>query len=322
MENVQFQHKLGNGATVLFVLNKGIPLNNAYWDTVNTWNNYRELQKSDMPVSNLVFTINYNIPDKFLIDSVKPNVETIFHGYILDNTMKMFKQVPAADSKLPNWVTYNPEWQSFAFDTELIFNIKADTSLIPQCSYLTTSGSVPQISDHYQYANASKTPICSNPLITKNAIAPTVCRYNFTSITSVTSCSGYEPDEKIIYTHLLTHKTSGNSFEIKTNLYRSVDNSYKVNILNSSTDIIISKFNYNSISFPKDKSNLYEEISNQLNLILESYREDYDIETTYDYINSNMTSVSVNIKSKNSYISSLLSKDSYELQKDSLLQTV
>jgi hypothetical protein len=49
---------------------------------------------------------------------------------------------------------------------------------------------------------------------------------------------------------------------------------------------------------------------------------DYNIEFVYDYKNSEANSVSVNIKSKNSYISTLLSKDSYGDQKGKTLQSV
>ena len=92
---------------------------------------------------------------------------------------------------------------------------------------------------------------------------------------------------------------------------KPLENFYKVDIINTTTNVVFSTLSYDSVSFPKDKSNLYEEILTKLNHVLDSYREDYNIETTYSYTVSNPNSVSVNIKSKNSYISNLLFKDSF-----------
>jgi hypothetical protein len=213
----------------------------------------------------------------------------------------------------------------FAFESELFFKVKVDTASIRQCSYLTCGGSNSQVSDNYQYANLTKTSVCSNELITKNSINPTQCVFSsgiFSSAHFLTTCSGYSPDEKVIYTNTFTHKTSGNSFTVDAVLYRSLENFYKVDIINTSTNVVFSTLSYDSISFPKDKSNLYEEILIKFNNLLDSYREDYNIETTYDYTVSNVTPISVNIKSKNSYISSLLFKDSNVDQINKVLQTI
>jgi homoserine dehydrogenase len=67
---------------------------------------------------------------------------------------------------------------------------------------------------------------------------------------------------------------------------------------------------------------LYEEILTKLNHLLDSYKEDYNIETTYSYAVSDVNVVSVNIKSKNSYISNLLSKDSHVVQNNKVLQAI
>ena len=209
----------------------------------------------------------------------------------------------------------------FSFESELFFKVKVDTSSIRQCSYLTSSQ---QVSDHYQYANLSKSSTCSNEVITKGSVNPTPCMFTsgISSPHFLTICQGYQADEKVIYTNVLTHKTSGNSFSVDAILYRTLENFYKVDIINTTTNVVFSTLSYDSVSFPKDKSDLYEEISTKLNHVLDSYREDYNIETTYSYTVSNLNSVSVNIKSKNSYISNLLFKDSHVDQNTKVLQAI
>ena len=105
-------------------------------------------------------------------------------------------------------------------------------------------------------------------------------------------------------------------------LYRTLENVYKVDIVNTTTNVIFSTLSYDLISFSKDKSNLYKEILTKLDHVLDSYKEDYNIETTYSYVESNISPVSVNIKSKNSYISNLLSKDSYVVQNNKVFQAI
>ncbi len=327
MTEESFQHTLSNGVKVNFISSENIPVNYCYWNTVDTYQTYTIIKKCDAPLSDLIINIFYNIPDKFVIDSIKDNVETIFKSYIITSNSgsNIFREVPNFDSKLPSWTSYNPEFKMFAFESDLFFKIKIDTSIIRQCSYLTSSQSVSQISDHYQYANLTNYSVCSNSLITKNSINPTPCLFSngiFSNTQSLISCSGYQPDEKIIYTNLLTHKTSGNSFIVETILYRSLQNSYKVEVINKSTNTVFSTLSYDSMSFPKDKSALHQEILITLNSLLDLYSEDYNIETTYDYTVSNAIPVSVNIKSKNSYISNLISKDSHVIENSQILQTV
>ena len=321
MNEKNFQHTLNNGVNVNFVLNQDIPINYCYWDTVNTYESYKLIKQSSLALSDLTFNIIYNIPENTKISSVGDNIETIFKTYILNSSSEVFRQIPNADSKIPSWTTYNPQYKMFSFECELFFKLQIDKSSIRQCSYLTSSQ---QVSDHYQYANLTKNSICSNELITKNLPNPTPCIFTsagFSSPHFLTTCSGYQSDEKVIYTNLLTHKTSGNSFNVDAVLYRNLENTYKVDIVNTSTNIVISTLSYNSISFPKDKSDLYKEILIKLNHLLNSYEEDYNIETTYSYITSNVA-VSVNIKSKNSYISNLLPKDSYVVQNNKVFQTI
>jgi hypothetical protein len=322
MSRANFQHTLSNGIKINFVLNEDIPINYCYWDTVTDYQSYKTIKESDLSLSDLTFNIIYNIPQNTTISSVSDNIETIFKQYISKSTSEVFRQVPNFDSKIPSWTTYNPQYKMFSFESELFFKLKVDTSSIRQCSYLTTPQ---QVSDDYQYANLSKKSNCSNKLITKDSINPTPCIFAsgaFSSIYFLTTCSGYQSDEKVIYTNLLTHKTSGNSFSVDAVFYRTLENIYKVDIVNTTTNVVFSTLSYDSISFPKDKSNLYEEILTKLNHVLDSYKEDYDIETTYSYVDSNVTSVSVNIKSKNSYISNLLFKDSHVDQNTKVLQAI
>jgi hypothetical protein len=325
MSRENIQHKLANGVNVVFVHKQDVPVNYCYWDTVSTYAEYRAITGSNLPLSDLTININYNIPDKTVIDTIGTNIETIFKSYIENSNLKIFRETPNFDSKLPSWTSYNPEYKMFAFESELFFKVKVDTASIRQCSYLTCGGSNSQVSDSYQYANLTKTSVCSNELITKNSINPTQCVFSsgiFSSAHFLTTCSGYSADEKVIYTNTLTHKTSGNSFSVDAILYRTLENFYKVDIINTTTNVVFSTLSYDSVSFPKDKSNLYEEILTKLNHVLDSYREDYNIETTYSYTVSNLNSVSVNVKSKNSYISNLLFKDSHVDQNTKVLQAI
>jgi len=322
MNREDVKHTLSSGIKVNFIFNSNIPLNYCYWDTVNTYECYKTIKESSSSLSNLTITIMYNIPEKTTISSVTDNIETIFNSYIARSNSEIFRHAPNSDSKVPSWTSYNPLDKMFSFESELFFKVKVDTSSIRQCSYLTSGQ---QVSDHYQYANLSKTSICSNELITKNSANPTQCSFSsgiFSSTHFLTVCQGYQADEKVIYTNVITHKTSGNSFSVDAILYRTLENFYKVDIINTTTNVVFSTLSYDSVSFPKDKSNLYEEILTKLNHVLDSYKEDYNIETTYSYTVSNPNSVSVNIKSKNSYISNLLFKDSYVDQNTKVLQAI
>ena len=322
MSREDFKHTLTSGIKVNFVFNGDIPINYCYWDTVSTYQSYVAIKESDTSlISDLTFNVIYNIPDNTTISNVSDNIETIFKQYILKSNSEVFRQIPNFDSKIPSWTTYNPQYRMFSFECELFFKIKVDTSSIRQCSYLTSSQ---QVSDHYQYANLAKRSTCSNEVITKGSINPTSCMFTsgISSPHIIVTCSGYQPDQKVIYTNLLTHKTSGNYFNVDAVLYRTLENIYKVDIVNTSTNVVFSTLSYDSISFPKDKSNLYEEILTKLNHLLDSYKEDYNIETTYSYVVSDVNAVSVNIKSKNSYISNLLSKDSHVVQNNKVLQAI
>ena len=322
MSKADFEYTLSSGIKVNFVFNADIPINYCYWDTVSTYQSYRTIKESALSLSDMKFNIIYNIPENTTISNVTDNIETILKQYILRSNSEIFRQIPNADSKIPSWTSYNPQYKMFSFESELFFKVKVDTSSIRQCSYLTTPQ---QVSDDYQYANLSKNSNCSNKLITKDSINPTPCLFAqgaFSSIYFLTTCSGYQSDEKVIYTNTLTHKISNNSFNVDAVLYRTLENVYKVDIVNTTTNVVFSTLSYDSISFPKDKSNLYEEILTKLNHVLDSYKEDYNIETTYSYVDSNVTSVSVNIKSKNSYISNLFSKDSHAIQNDKVLQAI
>jgi hypothetical protein len=322
MSTADFEHTLSSGIKVNFVFNADIPINYCYWDTVNTYQSYLKIKELNLSLSDMKFDIIYNIPKNTTISSVTDNIETILKQYILRSNSENFRQIPDADSQLPGWTSYNPQYKMFSFDSELFFKVKVDVSSIRQCSYLTSSQ---QVSDDYQYANLSKKPNCSNELITKNSINPTPCLFAagvFSSIHLLTTCAGYQPDQKVIYTNTVTHKISNNAFNVDAVLYRTLENVYKVDIVNATTNVIFSTLSYDLISFSKDKSNLYKEILTKLDHVLDSYKEDYNIETTYSYVESNISSVSVNIKSKNSYISNLLSKDSYVVQNNKVFQAI
>jgi hypothetical protein len=321
MSKTDFEHTLSSGIKVNFVFNSDIPINYCYWDTVNTYQSYIKIKESNLSLSDMKFNIIYNISKNTTISNVTDNVETILKQYILRSNSEIFRQIPSADSQLPSWTSYNPQYKMFSFDSELFFKVKVDISSIRQCSYLT---SPQQVSDDYQYANLSKNSNCSNKLITKNSINPTPCLFasGVFSAHFLTTCAGYQSDQKVIYTNTLTHKISNNVFNIDAVLYRTLENVYKVDIVNTTTNVVFSTLSYDSISFSKDKSNLYEEILTKLNHVLDSYKEDYNIETIYSYVESNINSVSVNIKSKNSYISSLLSKDSYVVQNNKVFQAI
>jgi hypothetical protein len=209
----------------------------------------------------------------------------------------------------------------FSFNSELFFSVKTDNSSVRNCYYFTKSSEA-QTSDAYQYANSSKSCVCSNPVFEQvNGEVPK-CMFSISGILPMTSCSGYTADEKTLFINKITHKVTNDSFEITTLLYRSANESYKAELINKDTGIILSALDYGSIIFSKDKTNLYKEVSLHLNDILSEYENDYNIESVYDYKNSEANSVFVNIKSKNSYISTLLSKDSYGDQKGKTLQSV
>jgi hypothetical protein len=254
MSKEDFKHTLTSGIKVNFVFNGDIPINYCYWDTVSTYHSYVAIKESASSlISDLTFNIIYNIPDNTTISNVSDNIETIFKQYILKSNSEIFRQVPNFDSKIPSWTSYNPQYGMFSFECELFFKIKVDTSSIRQCSYLTSSQ---QVSDHYQYANLAKRSTCSNEVITKGSINPTSCMFTsgISSPHIIVTCPGYQADEKVIYSNLLTHKTSSNSFNVDAVLYRTLENIYKVDINQVKKHPDIQHFASSVISIVKESS--------------------------------------------------------------------
>lgn len=321
-ENVEYT--LYNGATATFEFEQSLPLNYVYWDTVTTYKKYKAIKDNNFSLLDLKFVIYYNIPKESAIGKIKSNLNTIFETYIQSSPnegMNAFKSIPSADTALPAWASFNPQMKMFCFEAKLFFDLKTDNRSIRNCYYLTKP-SESQTSEAYQYANASKSCVCSNPKFYQNDNQVPKCLYSISGILPMNACSGYTPDEKILFTNKVIHKVTDESFEITTLLYRSAAESYRAELINKTTGVTMLTLDYGSIIFSKDKTNLYTEISLHLNDVLSEYQKDYNIEYTYDYTKAQVDSVSVNIKSKNSYISTLLSKDSYGDQKSKTLQSV
>lgn len=323
-----FDYILSSGPTVHFKLDKNIPTNCVYWDTIKTHKEQKEFLSNftstglNLQLINFSFSIYYNVSDNNVIKSVTKNLNTIYDNYI-NSTRSLdsgsFVTLPSPNSSIPAWATYNPELKLFSFDIKLIFNVETDVSKISQCVYFNKPSFPDHFSDHYQYANASMNYICSNPIFSNNLTKPYYCQYS-SDIVNITSCSGYQANEAHISTHVLTHKTSNNSFELKTVLKCSVKYIYSVSVINSLDNSVLSTLSYDSIAVPKDKTLLYEEIFLHLDSLLNSYLEDYNVETTFNILFSS-SSVSVKIKSKSSYISNLIPKDDY-VNQNQVYQTV
>jgi hypothetical protein len=321
------EHYINEKSVVVLKKDLTIPSNTVYWDTVNVckiWKIHSEFN----PDSRFVFSVRYNLTEAMVLSSespIKSSFKTIFNSYICDpKGVTSLRKVPSPTSQIPEWATYNPEHNCFVFSADLILNFTVDTSRVAECSYRTSPSSSIQPSDAYQYANLSRTCVCSHPSL-QNGTSVQQCYYNSSYDRLVQRCQFYTPDENNIALINLKNKNNSNSFQISATIFRKIDAGYRVEIQNASTNSIISNLDYSSIVFSSDKSSLYKEVLEHLNEIISPYLENYDVSFEYDITKVDTQSVSVNIKTKSSYISSLLSKDSYDQlpnQIDQLLETV
>ena len=314
-------HPLFNGATANFVYDETVPLNYIYWDTVNVYQKYKNLLSLNKNISELNFNILYNIPSESCIKKVSENVDHIYRSYIIEKeNSHSLRNYPEIDSAIPTWVTFNPEKKMFCFESSIFFNVSVNKSSIDQCSYATMPYGLSQTSDYYEYANSSKTCVCSNPIF-HQAKSVSTCGYMLNSnFAMIKQCVGYLADRKVLFTNLLTHKINEKSLEFKTTVYRDLEDVYKIEVYNITNNSMVSILNYKSMAFNKDKTALYQEAKNHLIELLKTYEEDYNIEWNQNGLIDNVSSVSVKVK--NSYISNLIPKDSYGNQRSELFQTV
>lgn len=315
-------HKLYDNATVNFVYDKTIPINCAYWDTVTTYKQYKVMLASNKNISEFSFNILYNIALESSIDKISDNVDHVYKHYLVEKSDNNYlRSYPEAQSSLPTWVTFNPEKKMYSFECSIFFSVSIDKSSMRQCIYATKPYGLFQTSDYYQYANVSKNCVCSNPVFSKtNSV--TICHYiENPNVALIQTCSGYTADEKILFINLITHKTNKKLFfEFKTTVYRNVEDVYKIEVFNTTENVLVSVLNYKSIVFNKDKKNLYQEAKNHLIELLKAYEEDYAIEWKEDNLVNN--SSFVNTKIKDSYIFNLIPKDFYDSQRSKLPQTI
>lgn len=314
-------HSLFNEATVNFVYDETVPLNCAYWDTVNVYKKYKNLVSLNKNISELNFNILYNIPSESCIRRISENVDHIYRNYIIEKENPLSLRIyPEINSVIPTWVTFNPEKKMFCFESSVFFDVLINKSSIDQCSYITMPNGLSQTSDYYEYANSSKTCVCSNPIFYK-ANSVSTCNYMLTSnFAMIKQCTGYLADRKVLFTNLLTHKISKKSLKFTTVVYRDLEDAYKIEVYNVTNNSTVSILNYKSMAFNKNKTVLYQEAKNHLIELLKIYEEDYNIEWNQDDLIDNVSFVS--IKVKNSYISNLIPKDSYGNQRSELFQTV
>jgi hypothetical protein len=314
---------LSNKITAVFVYDETVPANFVYWDTIKMTAEVNASKQMDL-LDKYSFNLYYNLPKGSLIDSISgSNMTTIIEMYLLSSkTSKNYSFLSSEPnshtSSIPEWASYNPERKMFSFSTELFFKIKVDNSNIRMCSYRTSSAPLSQTSEHYQFANASRSCVCSNPVINSKSIsAVTECLYSSASNRIYTLCPFYLSDEELIQTDVFKHKMSGESFSVKTTMYRSINDTWVIELKNVDTDVILHRLDYKNTVFGKDKSTLRQEALSVLSQVYSDYSEDYDIE-----LNNTIQNVVINKKSKNSYISTLFSEDPNGNQISETLQAV
>ncbi len=315
---------------VIFMHDSTVSMNSLYWNTFSTYSDYtakKESYDNNSSSSELVIPIYYNIPIESKIKSVTDNIKIVFSSYIEQasnnfethgNNFLIIR--PSPDSKLPDWVSYNPEKEVFCFKTELFLKLETDNSSVRQCVHLTRSNTNFPKSTNYQYANDSKFNVCSNPIFKSQSSKTQVC--NFVGLdVSMSSCSGYEPNEKLLYKTILVNNSSENKIELDTFVYRSIKDSFKIEIKNTFTNVIVLNLNYESIIL-FDNLKLYEEAFVVLNKLLDTYKDDYTILNNFNYLTEESNSIPVSIKPKKSYISNLILGESNGNKQNKLLQTI
>lgn len=314
----------------IFIYDSNVSMNSLYWNTILTYSDYivkKESYNDDFPLSELIVKIYYNIPIESKIKSVTDNIKIVFSSYIEKNIIDIGShnanfliERPSPDSKLPDWVSYNPEREVFCFKVELFLKLQTDNSSVRQCLNLTKSNTNFQKSINYQYANNSKFNVCSNPIFKSQSNKTQICNFVGSDV-SMSTCSGYSPDEKLLYKTTLINNSSKNKIELETYIYRSLEDSFKIEIKNTSINVIALTLNYQStILF--DNLKLYEEAFVVLTKLLETYKNDYTILDNFNFLTEKFNTVSVNIKPKKSYISNLILGESNGDRKDKLLQTI
>lgn len=315
-------YKLHDDAIVNFVYDETIPINFVYWDTVNTYKQYKNFSSINKNISEFAFDVLYNIPLESSIKKISENVDHIYKYYIVENNeSNSLRSYPEAQSSMPTWVTFNPEKKMYSFDSSLFFTVSVDKSSMRQCAYATKPYGLSQTSDYYQYANVSKNCVCSNPIFAKTNSVSTCGYIEDSNLAFIKNCPGYTVDEKVLFVNTITHKTNKELFfEFKTTVYRNLEDVYKIEVFNVTENVLVSVLNYKSIIFNKNKSSLYEEAKNHLIELLKVYEEDYTIEWKEDNLINNISVV--NTKAKNNYIFNLIPKDSYDHQRNKLSQTV
>ena len=322
MEIQPISYMLSNKVTAVFIFDETVPSNFVYWDTIKMAPEVIAASKSGM-LDQYSFNLYYNLPKGSLIDSITgSNMTTIIDAYMISekraSTQNFLSTRPDTHGKIPDWASYNPEKGLFCFSSELFFKTKLDNSNIRMCSYRTNSSPFSQTSEHYQFANASRSCVCSNPVINANSpSAVSECIYSSSPTRIYTLCPFYLADEKLIQTDTFIHKISGESFLVETTICRSLNDTWIVELKNTSSNTVLHRLDYKNTVFAKDKSTLHKEILSVLSQVYLEYNEDYNIQS-----DNTVQNVTINKKSKKSYISTLFSEDTNGNQIFETLQAV
>jgi hypothetical protein len=124
-----------------------------------------------------------------------------------------------------------------------------------------------------------------------------------------------------LYKTILVNNSSENKIELDTFVYRSIKDSFKIEIKNTSINVIVLTLNYESIIL-FDNLKLYEEAFVVLYKLLDTYKDDYTILNNFNYLTEESNSIPVSIKPKKSYISNLILGESNGNKQNKLLQTI
>ena len=328
------------GPTAKFIYDSTIPTDMVYWDTLGLSKEItaiREKSATDAEfhaaLATMVFVIYYNTPDHLQILNVNDSLDTLFEKYILGPTLNKGLDIKnnflindPNESKLgakffPKWLNFDFKRSLFMFRSDVFMTLNLNPDNIQLCSYLS-EGLTGSVSEHYQFANLSKGRICSNKEMNARNPGPvTYCQFNLMESPYLHECSCYVADDKKLYDVYLQHKASMKSINISAVIHRSINNTYIAVIKNTTEDVIINQLKYTDIEPTQDRSILYKEVFLVLSTILDQYKDDYNIQTIYDFENL-PEPVMVNVKLKKSYISNLMLGEADVLSKSDALQTV